>query len=65
MSLTEGSARATESTVASGVRPGFESETRLCVTVGTSLVSPQFHISELGTITSTSEGCGKDQIGHK
>lgn len=38
---------------------------RLCVTLGRSLISPQFHISKTGTITCTSEGCGKDQIGHK
>lgn len=38
---------------------------RLCVDLGTSPISPQFHISKIGAITCTSEGCGKDRIGHK
>lgn len=36
-----------------------------CLTLSMSLSSSQFHISKIGTIISTSEGCGEDQKGHK
>lgn len=65
--LAEGDARAVQSDLAAEVNLVLNLNTvpALCVTLSKALFNPQFHISKIGTIISTSEGCGKDQIGHK
>lgn len=65
--LTEGGAWAAQSFMAAGVWSGLNlnSVPSPLSDFGHVTLQPQFHISKIGTMISTSEGCGKDQKGHK